>query len=171
MGYGLWYPKGNDFILTAYTDVDWGGPVDDRKSTSGGAFFLGNCLVSWHSKKQASISLSTAEAEYIDAMSCCTQVLWMNQTLKDIKVDFSHPISIFCDNTSATNISKNLVLHSRTKHIPIKQHFLRENVSNQEVKLEYVSIKDQIADLFTKPLPRDTFEKLRQKLGVVSLHH
>lgn len=172
MEYGLWYPSGNDFSLTAYTDAEWGGSIDDRKSTSGGTFFLGKCLVSWHSKKKAFLSLSTAEAKYIVAtVPCYTQVLWMKQILKDFKVDFSHPISILYDNMSAINISKNIVLHSRTKHIPIKYHFLREQVSDQQVKLEYVSTKDQLADVFTKPLPKDTFERLRQQLGVVSLHH
>lgn len=171
MEYGLWFPSGNDFSLTTYTNMDWGGSVDDRKSTSGGAFFLGKCLVSWHSKKKASVSLSTAEAEYIAVVSCYTQVLWMKLSLKHFKVDFDHPISILCDNTSAINISKNLVLHSRTKHIPIKYHFLREQVSDQQVMLEYVSTKDQLVDVFSKPLPKDTFERLRQQLGVVSLYH
>lgn len=171
MDYGLQYLKCKDFTLTTYTNVDWGGLVDDRKSTSGGAFFVGGCLVSWQSKKQASTSLSIAEMEYIAAESCCTQVLWMNQTLRDIKVEFNHPIFIFCDNTSAINISKNPVMYSMTKHIPIKYHFLREQVSNQEVRLEYVPIKEKITNLFTKPLPTNAFERLRQKLGVISLHH
>ena len=77
MEYGIWYPKGQDFTLVAYSNVDWVGCVDDRKSTSGGAFFLGDNLVSWHSKKQDSVSLSTTEVEYIAATSCCTQVMWM----------------------------------------------------------------------------------------------
>jgi hypothetical protein len=78
--FGLWYPKGNDLSLIAYTDADWVGCIDDRRSTSGATFYLGECLVSWLKKKQSSISLSTAEAEYIATTSCCTQVLWMNQT-------------------------------------------------------------------------------------------
>ncbi|XP_059072174.1 secreted RxLR effector protein 161-like [Cryptomeria japonica] len=171
MDYGLWYPRGNDFILTAYTDADWGGSADDRKSTSGGAFFLGGCFVSWLSKKQAFVSLSKVEAKYIAATLCCTQIFWMKQTLKDIKVEFNHPISIFCDYTSAINISKNPVMHSRARHIPIRYHFQREQVTNQQVKLENVSTKEQIVDLFTKTLPKETFEFLREKLGVVSLHH
>jgi hypothetical protein len=84
--YGLWYPKNTDLILKAYTDAYWEGSIDDRKITSGGAFFLGSCLVSWLNKKQTSISLSTTEAEYIAATSCCTQVLWIKTNLKDIQV-------------------------------------------------------------------------------------
>ena len=110
--------------MTAYTDADWASCVDDRKSTSGGAFYLGKSLVAWLSKKQTSISLSIAEAKYIAAAACCTQVMWMKQTLQDMKVSIDEPISIKCDNTSAISISKNPVLHSKTKHIPIKYHFL-----------------------------------------------
>ena len=92
----------------------------------------------------------------------------MMQTLQDIQIKCSLPISIMCDNTSAISISKNPVMHSKTKHIPIKYHFLREQVLEQKVKLEYVPSKEQVANIFTKPLPREAFEYLRQKLGVVS---
>jgi hypothetical protein len=112
--------------------------------------------------------LSTTEAEYIAATTCCTQVLWMKQTLQDIQVEYDEPIPIFCDNTSAISISKNPVMHSKMKHIPIKFHFLWEHVTEKNIKVEYVGTKEQIADIFTKPLPRETFEYLRQKLGVVS---
>jgi len=165
--YGLWYPRDTDLTLHAYTDADWAGSVDDRKSTSGGAFFMGSRLVSWFSKKQSSIALSTAEEEYVAAASCCTQLLSMMQTLQDFQITCTPPISILCDNTSAISISKNPVMHSKTKHIPIKYHFLREQVLEQKVKLEYVPSKEQVADILTKPLPRETFEYLRKKLGVV----
>eukprot|EP00253_Pinus_taeda_P017502 PITA_17502 len=147
--------------------TDWAGSVNDRKRTSGGAFYMGSRLVSWFSKKQSSIALSTAEAEYVVVASCYTQLHWMMQTLKDIQITCTPPISILCDNTSAINISKNPVMHSKTKHIPIKYHFLCEQVLEQRVKLEYVTSKEQVADIFTKPLPRETFEYLRQKPGVV----
>jgi hypothetical protein len=98
-------------------------------------FYLGECLVSWLSKKQSSVSLSTTEAEYIAATTCCTQVLWMKQTLTDIQVEYDEPIPIYCDNTSAINISKNPVMHSKRKHIPIKYHFLREQVAEKKSEL------------------------------------
>jgi len=98
--------------------------VDDRKSTSGGAFFMGSRLVSWFSKKQSSIVLFTAEAEYVAVASCRTQLLWMMQTLQDFQITCTPPISILCDNTSEIIIPKNPVIHSKTKHILIKYHFL-----------------------------------------------
>jgi hypothetical protein len=126
MIYGLWYPKNHNFQLSVYLEDDWANCMDERKSISGGAFFLGDSLVAWLSKKQGSISLSTTEAEYIAATTYCTQVLWMIQTLADLEVKYATPIPIHCDNTSAISVSKNPVFHSKTKHIPIKYHFLRE---------------------------------------------
>eukprot|EP00253_Pinus_taeda_P031343 PITA_31343 len=165
--FGLWYPRDTNLTLHAYIDVDWAGSVDHRKSTSGGSFYMGSRLVSWFNKKQSSIALSIAKTEYVAVASCCTQLLWMMQTLQDIQITCTPPISILCDNTSAISISKNLVMHSKTKHIPIKYHFLREQVLEQKVILEYVPSKEQVVDIFTKPLPRETFEYLKQKLGVV----
>jgi hypothetical protein len=111
LSYGIWYSRETNLVVAGYSDADWAGNVDDRKSTSGGCFYVGNNLVAWMSKKQASISLSTAEAEYIAAGSCCTQLLWMKTLLGDY--GFSQDTMIInCDNTSAINISKNPVQHS-----------------------------------------------------------
>jgi hypothetical protein len=159
--FGLWYPKGKDLSLIAYTNANWAGCIDDRRSTSGVAFYLGEFLVSWLRKKQSLVSLSTAEVEYIAATSCCTQVHWMKQTLTDIQVEYDEPIPIYCDNTSAIGISKNPVMHSKMKHIPIKYHFLREKIAEKNIRVEYVGTKEKVANIFTKPLPRETFEYLR----------
>jgi hypothetical protein len=167
MTYGLWYPRNQNFQLTSYSDAVWANCVDERKRTSGGAFFLGDSLVAWLSKKQGSISLSTTEAEYIAATTCCTQILWMIQTLADLKVTYTDPILIHCDNTSSISASKNHVLHSKTKHIPIKYHFLIEQVTKRIVQLNYIPSIEQIADIFTKPLPATPFGYLCQKLGVI----
>ena len=140
------------------------------KSMSGGVFFLGDSLVAWLSKKKGSISLSTTKVKYIDAATYCTQVLWMIQALADLEVKYATPIPIHCDNTSAISVSKNPVFHSKTKHIPIKYHFLREKVTNQIVQVHYIPTTEQIADIFTKPLPKTPFEYIRQKLGVISSH-
>jgi hypothetical protein len=170
MTYGMWYPRNQNLQLTSYSDEDWENCVDERKSTSGGAFFLGDSLVAWLSKKQGSISLSTTEAEYIAAATCCTQVLWMIQTLADLEVKYTAPIPIHCDNTSAISVSKNPIFHSKTKHIPIKYHFLREQVTNQIVQVNYIPTTEQIADIFTKPLAKTPLEYLRQNLGVIPSH-
>ena len=169
MSYGLWCQKTNKFTLREFTNADWVGIIDDRKIASGATFFLQNCLVSWLSKKQTSISLSTVEAGYISVASCCIEVIWMKQTLEDLLVKYEDPIVISCDNTSAINILRNLVVHSNKKHIPIKYHFLRDQVSQKVVKLEYVNTKEYIADIFMKPLPKEAFEHIRQKMGVISL--
>jgi hypothetical protein len=116
--------------------------VDERKSTSGGAFFLGDSLVAWISKKHGSISLSTKEAGYIVVATCCTQILWMIQTLENLKVNYTDLITIHCDNTSAISVSKKPVLHSKTKHISIKCHFLREQVTNIFIQLNYIPSKE-----------------------------
>jgi hypothetical protein len=139
--FGLWYPKGNDLSLIAYTAADWSGCIDDQRSTSGAALYLVECLVSWLSKKQSSVSLSTVEAEYIAAPTCCTQVLWMKQTLTYIQVEYDEPIPIYCNNTSTISISKNPVMHSKTNHIPIKYHFLWEQVAEKNIIVEYVGTK------------------------------
>ena len=130
--------------------------------------FLGHSLVSWHSKKQNSLALSTTEAEYIAAGLCCVQILWMKQTLSNFNVIFEH-VPIKCDNTSAINISKNPVQHSRTKHIETRHHFLRDHAQKGDITLEFVSTKDQLADIFTKPLSEEQFVDIRRQLGVISL--
>ena len=123
MNIGLWYPKSDNFELIGFSDADFSGCKVERKSTSGTCHFLGHSLVSWHSKKQNSVALLMVEAEYIAIDLCCAQILWMKQTHSDFNLIFEH-VPIKCDNTSAINISKNLVQHSKTKHIEINIIFL-----------------------------------------------
>ena len=116
--FGVWYSKDTNDVLAGYSDADWARNADDRKSTSRCCFYVGNNLVSWISKKQNYIYLSTAEAEYIAVDSCCTQLLWMQKLLLDYGIHQEH-LTICCNNTSVINISKNPVQHSQTKHIEI----------------------------------------------------
>ncbi|GKV17211.1 hypothetical protein SLEP1_g27745 [Rubroshorea leprosula] len=148
---GLWYPKGMNFDLIGFLDADFAGSKIDRKSTSGTCQILGGALVSWFSKKQNSIALSTTEAKYIAAGSCATQLLWMKQQLEDFGCKHES-IPIRCDNTSTINLTKNPIQHSRTKHIEIRYHFIREHVNNGDLTLEFVKTENQLADIFTKPL-------------------
>jgi hypothetical protein len=166
--FGLWYPKGKYISLISYTDANWAGFIDDRRSTSGATFYLDECLLSWLSKKQSSVSLSTTEAEYIATETCCTHVLWMKQNLIDIHVEYDEPNPIYCDNINAINISKNPVMHSKMKHIPIKYHFIREHVEKNNIRVEYVGTKEQMENIFTKLLPQEAFEYLHQRLRVIS---
>ncbi|KAH9685167.1 Integrase catalytic domain-containing protein [Citrus sinensis] len=167
---GLWYPRGTHIDLTCYSDADFAGYKVDRKSTSGTCYILGHSLVSWFSKKQNSIALSTTEAEYIAAGSCCAQALWMKQTLRDYGINLEQ-IPIKCDNTSAINLSKNPIQHSRTKHIEIRHHFLRDHVQKGDIALEFISTEKQLADIFTKPLYEEQFSKIRHELGMMKFSH
>ncbi|KAK6148389.1 hypothetical protein DH2020_019301 [Rehmannia glutinosa] len=166
--YGLFYPKNENFSLKGYRDSDYAGNIDDRKSTSGSCQFLGDCLVSWFLKKQNCVSLLTAEAEYISTAFCCTQLLWMKQTLADYKCSFES-VPIFCDNISAINIAQNLVHHNRTKHMEIRHHFLRDCVSKRKIEISFVPSQDQLADIFTKPLSSETFASIRARLGIMHI--
>jgi hypothetical protein len=163
--YGILYAHDQNSKLVGYCDADWAGSADDRKSTSGGYFFLGNNLITWFSKKHNSVALSTVEAEYIAAGSSCSQLVWVKQMLKEYKVE-QDVLTLYCDNLSAINISKNSIQHSRTKHIDIRHHFIRDLVEENIVTLEHVATEEQIADIFTKALYAKQFEYLRGKLGI-----
>ncbi|WVZ80759.1 hypothetical protein U9M48_028212 [Paspalum notatum var. saurae] len=163
---GLWYPKGASFELLGYKDSDFAGCRVERKSTSEGCHLLGRSLVSWSSKKQNCVSLSTAEAEYIAAGSSCAQLLYMKQMLKDYGVELSR-IPLLCDNESAVKLTNNPVQHSRTKHIDIRHHFIRDHVAKGGILLRNVGTKEQLADIFTKPLDESNFCRLRGELNVL----
>ncbi|WVZ96999.1 hypothetical protein U9M48_042569, partial [Paspalum notatum var. saurae] len=121
-------------------------------------------LVSWSSCKQASVSLSTTEAKYIATASCCSQLLWMKATLSDFGLRFGK-IPLLVDSTSAISIAKNPVLHSRTKHIDVRFHFLRDHYEKGDIGLVHVASENQLADIFTKPLEFGAFVRLRVELG------
>ncbi|GJS75740.1 retrovirus-related pol polyprotein from transposon TNT 1-94 [Tanacetum coccineum] len=156
---GLWYPKGTGIETVVYADSDHAGDYVDRKSTSGICTFVGCCLTSWFSKKQTALAISTTEAEYVSAGKACQQALWMKQALIDYDVRLDD-VPIMCDNKGAIDLSKNPVQHSRTKHIEIRHHFLRDNVQKGHILIEKVPSVDNIADILTKPLKRESFNYL-----------
>ncbi|KAJ9561989.1 hypothetical protein OSB04_007149 [Centaurea solstitialis] len=151
-----------------YTDADHGGCKLDRKSTTGHIQFLGDKLVSWASKKQNCVSLSTAEAEYVAATSCCSQIIWMRTQLPDYGFKFDK-IPIYCDSKSAIAISYNPVQHTKTKHIDIRYHFIKDHVEKGTIELYFVNTEFQLADLFTKALDEKRFNFLITKLAPVAL--
>ncbi|GJS73948.1 retrovirus-related pol polyprotein from transposon TNT 1-94 [Tanacetum coccineum] len=165
---GLWYPKDFGFALRAFVDADYTGCQDTRRSTSGSAQFLRDKLVSWSSKKQKSTAISTTEAEYIALSGCCAQILWMRSQLSDYGFTFNK-IPLYCDNQSAIALCCNNVQHSRSKHIDIRHHFIKEQVENRVVEVYFVETKYQLADIFTKALPRERFELILPLLGMKQL--
>ncbi|GJR11017.1 copia protein [Tanacetum coccineum] len=162
---GLWYPKDSSFALRAFADSDYAGCQDTRRSMSGSAQFLGDKLISWSSKKQKSTTISTIEAEYIALSRCCAQILWMRSQLSDYVFKLNK-IPLYCDNQSAIALCCNNVQHSRSKHIDIRHHFIKEQVENRVVEVYFVETKYQLADIFTKALPRERFELLLPLLGM-----
>lgn len=163
---GLWYPKGSGIETIVYEDSDHVGDYMDRKSTSGIYTFMGCFLTYWFFKKQTAISISTTEAEYVSVGKACKQALWMKQALVDYGIRLEN-IPIMRDNKGAIDLSKNPIQHSRTKHIEICHHFLRDNVQKCNISIEKVASEDNIADIFTKPLKRELFNHLRLGLGML----
>jgi hypothetical protein len=148
--FGPWYSKGSTFDLIGYSNADYVGCKIDRKSTSGTCQFLGRSLVSWASKKQNSIALSTTKAEYVAAGHSCAQLLWMRQTHRDYGYKLSK-VPLLCDNETAICMADNLVEHNCTKHIDIRYHFLRDHQQRGDIEIAYVSTHNQLGDIFTKP--------------------
>jgi len=166
---GLWYFSHSPIHLVGYSDSDFAGCKLDRKSTSGTCHLLGSSLISWHNKKQACVTLSTTEVEYIAARSCCAKILWIKQQLEDFGLKISK-VPLLCDNISAINPTENQVQHSRTKHIGIMHHFIRNHVNNGDCEIQFDSTKSQLVNIFTKPLSKDKFYSLRNELGIIDMH-
>ncbi|GJT55056.1 retrovirus-related pol polyprotein from transposon TNT 1-94 [Tanacetum coccineum] len=145
-----------DMSLTAYAYADHARCQDTRRITLGSAQFLGDKVVSWSSKNQKSTAISSTKAEYITLSGCCSQILWMRSQLTDYGFQFNK-IPLYCDNKSAIVLCCNNVQHSRAKHIDIRYHFIKEQVENGIVELYFVRTKYQLADIFTKSLPRERF--------------
>eukprot|EP00253_Pinus_taeda_P028724 PITA_28724 len=164
--FGILYTTSECSDLIGYTDSDWAGSVDDRKSTSGYVFYMGSGAISWASKKQPIVALSIAEAEYVAATAAACQAVWMRRMLRSLCQEQTKRTVIFCDNSSAIALSKNSVFHKRTKHIDTKFHYIRELVSNGEIVLVHCRTQEQVADILTKPLGQKSFEFLRKCLGM-----
>lgn len=162
--YGITYHGDQNLQLTIYCDSDWGADRDTRKSTSGYILYLGSCPISWRSLKQKSVSLSTMEAEYVAISEAVKELLWILPIIKELKViNLTTPV-ILCDNQSAIFYSHNSVENQRSKHIDIKFHFVREKLSEGMFILKYVQSNRNVADIFTKLLPKSNFDNCIQKL-------
>ncbi|GJT05743.1 putative ribonuclease H-like domain-containing protein [Tanacetum coccineum] len=164
---GLWYPKESPFHLEAFSDSDYAGDNHDRRSTSGGCQYLGRRLVSWQCKKQTIVAISSTEAEYVAAASCCAQVLWMQNQLLDYGFNFMNT-EIHIDNESTICIVKNPVLHSKTKHIQIRHHFIRDCYEQRLINVVKVHTDDNVADLLTKGFDLARFNFLVVTIGMMN---
>ncbi|XP_022024816.1 uncharacterized mitochondrial protein AtMg00810-like [Helianthus annuus] len=166
MAYGLPIVKCVSNDLIAYSDADWGGCPDSRRSTSGYCTLLGDNLISWSSKRQATISRSSAEAEYRGVANAVAEATWLRNLLFELHVPLKKATVVYCDNVSAIYLSDNPVQHQRTKHIEIDIHFVREKVRVGHIRVLHVPAANQYADIFTKGLPRDLFQSFRSSLSV-----
>eukprot|EP00253_Pinus_taeda_P023470 PITA_23470 len=153
-------------LLVGFTDSDWAGDPDDLKSTAGYVFTLGSGPITWACKKQAAISLSSAEAEYRGAVEASKEALWLRQILSEFGFEQQHPTTLWCDNQSAIQLCKDPVQHQRSKHIELHMHFIRKLIHDHVLEVQYCSTDDQVADIFTKALTEAKFTKLRYMLGV-----
>jgi hypothetical protein len=169
LNYGLRYVSNSDVQLQGYTDSDWAGSASDRKSTSGVCFSLGSAMISWASRKQKSVTLNTAEAEYIAACDACTEAVWLHKLVSGLFDQALDSTMIYCDNQSCVKLSENLVFHDKSKHIEIKYYYICDKVQKGEVKLQYISIDEKITDILTKPLSKGKFVYFRDKLGLVEI--
>ncbi|GJR77229.1 putative ribonuclease H-like domain-containing protein [Tanacetum coccineum] len=165
---GLWYPKDSPFILEAFSDSDYAGASLDRKSTTGGCQFLGSRLISWQCKKQTVVANSTTEAEYIAASQCCGQVLWIQNQLLDYGYNFMQT-KIHVDNESAICVVKNPVYHSKTKHIEIRHHFIRDSYEKRLIEMVKIHTDNNVADLLTKAFDVSRFNFLVASICMLNL--
>lgn len=164
--YGIKFDCGQEPIINVYSDADYAGDLDTRRSTTGFVVKFGSSVISWSSQRQQAVALSTTEAEYMAASQAAKEIAWTKTLFKELLSVDGVPAKLFLDNQGAIHLIKNPVFHKRTKHIDVRYHHLKSQYEDKIFSLEYVTSKQQQADILTKPLPRLTFEYQRSALGV-----
>ncbi len=166
---GFFYEAESQLQVHGYTDADWAGNVSDRRSTSGFMFSFGSGVVSWNSKKQPIVALSSTEVEYRGVAIAACEVVWLQKLLSDLGQSVDALVVIYCNNISSILLANNPVYHARKKHIEVHYHFIKEKVLAKEIDLIHVSTEDQVADIFTKALGTYKLRKFRKMLGVLEV--
>ncbi|KAK6123908.1 hypothetical protein DH2020_042351 [Rehmannia glutinosa] len=167
--YMLTYRKSDQLEIIGYSDSDFAGCQDSRRSTSGYIFLLAGGAISWRSAKQTLVASSTMAAEFVACYEASNHGIWLRNFVTGLRIIGNINVPIFCDNISAINIAQNPVHHNRTKHIEIRHHFLRDCVSKRKIEISFVPSQDQLADIFTKPLSSETFSSIRVRLGIMHI--
>jgi histone deacetylase 1/2 len=166
---GLKISKSNSLLVSAFSDADWAGCLDDRRSTGGFAIFIGPNLVSWSAPKQATVSRSSTEAKYKALANATAKIMWIQTLLLELGVQVPRAAKVRCDNISAKYLSSNPVFHARIKHIEVDYHFVRERVARKLLQVEYISTIDQVADGYTKTLAVRQLEMFRNNLNLIGI--
>jgi hypothetical protein len=169
-GKGLMFSKNNHLNVDGYTDADWARNVSDRKSTSGYFTFVGGNLVTWRSKKQKVVALSSAEAEFQGMAKGLCELLWLKRLLAEIGFAPSSEMNLFCDNKAAIDISHNPIQHDRTKHVEVDRHFIKQNLEEKIIRFPFVKSEDQLADILTKVVSTRNFYNSLDKLGIRDIY-
>jgi hypothetical protein len=163
---GLKITKCNSMLISGFSDSDWAGSIDDRRSTGGYAIFLGSNLISWSARKQATVSRSSTEAEYKAIANATAEIMWVQTLLKESGIQVPATAKLWCDNLGAKYLSSNPVFHARTKHIEVDYHFVRERVMRRLLQIDFVPTGDQVADGFTKAITVRQLENFKHNLNL-----
>ena len=169
MSIGLKVTRSTSTLVSAFSDADWAGCPDDRRSTGGFAVFFGPNLISCSARKQATVSRSRKEAEYKALANATAELIWIQTFLNEVRVNHSPAARLWCDNIGATYLSVNLVFHVRTKHIEVDYHFVRERVAKKLLDIRFIPTNDQVADEFTKALSWRKLEEFKNNLNLMKL--
>ncbi|XP_059625362.1 uncharacterized mitochondrial protein AtMg00810-like [Cornus florida] len=167
---GLFYRSSGHLQIEGYADANWAGSPSDRRSTTGYCTFIGENLVTWRSKKQSVVARSGAEAEYRAMAHTACELTWLKTLLQELGISVQCPIPLHCDNQAAIHIASNLVCHERTKHIEVDCHFIQPKVDSNEIVTPFVPSGRQLANIFTKALPKNSIDSICSKLGVIDIY-